>query len=179
MLQVSERGPRQRLAVEFGGMVVLPVMAPTCLWSPATRSTQAVTGMGGEAIIRLQAGPGWTGEPTDYWAPTIWLDLDNTDNDLGGISVTLIDAPGATPSQLVLALGKDGNAYLVDRNNLGGITAPVAQANVFAGGNRGTSAVTIVRMREHILLLITTRAGRSRLTESPRQVLPWSLGHGA
>jgi hypothetical protein len=98
--------------------------------------------MGGEAIIRLQAGPGWTGEPTDYWAPTNWLDLDNTDSDLGGISATVIDVPGATPSQLVLALGKDGNAYLVDRNNLGGITAPLAQANVFAGGNRGTSAVT-------------------------------------
>jgi hypothetical protein len=55
---------------------------------------------------------------------------------------TVIDVPGATPSQLVLALGKDGNAYLVDRNNLGGITAPLAQANVFAGNNRGTSAVT-------------------------------------
>ena len=27
--------------------------------------------MGGEAIIRLQAGPTWTGMPTDYWAPTI------------------------------------------------------------------------------------------------------------
>ena len=70
------------------------------------------------------------------------MDLDNTDSDLGGISATVIDVPGATPSQLVLALGKDGNAYLVDRNNLGGITAPVAQANVFAGGDRGTSAVT-------------------------------------
>jgi hypothetical protein len=98
--------------------------------------------MGGEAIIRLQAGPTWTGEPTDYWAPTNWLDLDNTDSDLGGISATVIDVPGATPSQLVLALGKDGYAYLVDRNNLGGISAPVARANVFAGGNRGTSAVT-------------------------------------
>lgn len=42
----------------------------------------------------------------------------------------------------MLALGKDGKAYLVDRNNLGGITAPVAQANVFASGNRGMSAVT-------------------------------------
>lgn len=98
--------------------------------------------MGGEAIIRVQAGPTWTGEPTDYWAPTNWLNLDNTDSDLGGINATLITVPGATPSQLVLALGKDGNAYLVDRNNLGGISAPVAQANVFAGGNRGTSAVT-------------------------------------
>ena len=50
---------------------------------------------------------------------------------------------GATPSQLVLALGKDRNAYLINRNNLGGITAPVAQANMVSGAtNRGTSAVT-------------------------------------
>ena len=32
--------------------------------------------MGGEAIIRLQAGPTWTGQPTDYWAPTNWFSLD-------------------------------------------------------------------------------------------------------
>ena len=96
--------------------------------------------MGGEAIIRLQAGPTWTGMPTDYWAPTNWLNLDNGDTDLGGVSATVIDVPGATPSQLVLALGKDSNAYLVNRNNLGGITSPVAQANV-SDTNRGTSAV--------------------------------------
>ena len=29
--------------------------------------------MGGEAIIRLQAGPVFTGQPTDYWAPTNWF----------------------------------------------------------------------------------------------------------
>jgi len=99
--------------------------------------------MGGEAIIRLQAGPVWTGQPTDYWVPTNWFSLDNTDTDLGGVSATVIDVPGATPSQLVLALGKDSNAYLVNRNNLGGITAPVAQFNMAAGTtNRGTSAVT-------------------------------------
>ena len=50
--------------------------------------------------------------------------------------------PGATPSQLVLALGKDRNAYLLNRNNLGGITAPVVQANVSGNTLRGTSAVT-------------------------------------
>src|SRR5213592_4902398 len=96
--------------------------------------------MGGEAIIRLQAGPVWSGQPTDYWAPTNWFSLDNTDTDLGGVSATVIDVPGATPSQLALALGKDGNAYLVNRNNLGGIALAVAQANV-SGTNRGTSAV--------------------------------------
>src|SRR5256714_6373206 len=96
---------------------------------------------GGEAIIRLQAGPTWTGQPTDYWVPTNWFSLDNSDTDLGGVSATVVDVPGATPSQLVLALGKDSNAYLVNRNNLGGIGAPVAQADV-GNSNRGTSAVS-------------------------------------
>jgi hypothetical protein len=97
--------------------------------------------MGGEAIIRLQAGPVWTGQPTDYWAPTNWFSLDGTDTDLGGCSAMLIDVPGATPSQLVLALGKDGKGYLLNRNNLGGIAAPVASANL-PTAVRGQSAAT-------------------------------------
>lgn len=72
---------------------------------------------GGEAIIRLQAGPVFSGQTTDYWAPTNWFSLDNGDTDLGGCSAVLIDVPGATPSQLVLATGKDSNAYLLNRNN--------------------------------------------------------------
>jgi len=42
----------------------------------------------------------------------------------------VFDAPGATPSKLILALGKDGNAYLLDRTNLGGIAAPLAVSHV-------------------------------------------------
>jgi hypothetical protein len=97
--------------------------------------------MGGEAIIRLQAGPVWSGQPTNYWAPANWFSLDQTDTDLGGVSATLVDVPGATPSQLVLALGKDGKAYLINRNNLGGITAPVASVNL-PTAVRGQSAAT-------------------------------------
>ena len=62
--------------------------------------------MGGEAIIRLQAGPIFSGQPTDYWAPTNWLSLDNSDTDLGGVSAMLIDVPGAKPSQLGACAGK-------------------------------------------------------------------------
>ena len=97
--------------------------------------------MGGEAIIRLQAGPMFSGLPSDYWAPTNWFDLDNGDTDLGGVSAMLIDVPGANPSQLVLATGKDGNAYLLNRNNLGGIGPPVAQLSV-DGVIRGQSSAT-------------------------------------
>ncbi len=96
---------------------------------------------GGEAIIRLQAGPTFSRQPTDYWAPVNWQALDAGDTDLGGCSAILIDVPGATPSQLVLALGKDGNAYLLNRNNLGGITAPVASLPV-DGVTRGQSSAT-------------------------------------
>jgi hypothetical protein len=97
--------------------------------------------MGGEAIVRLQAGPTFTGNPTDFWAPANWHDLDVNDTDLGGCSAILIDVPGATPSQLVLALGKDGNAYLVNRNNLGGVAGPVSSLGV-DGTMRGQSSAT-------------------------------------
>src|SRR6476660_5296864 len=133
--------------------------------------------MGGEAIIRLQAGPTWTGQPTDYWTPTNWFSLDNTDTDLGGVSATVINVPGATPSQLVLALGKDHNAYLVDRNNLGGIALPVAQASV-GGINRGTSAVTYHTSQGTYFGFHnesnTIRAYKVTATNPPTIVFAWS-----
>ena len=97
-----------------------------------TTGNGSVTGTwgGSEAVIRLQPGPIFSGNPTDYWAPTNWFNLDQVDTDLGGVSATLVDVPGATPSQLVLALGKDSKAYLLNRNNLGGISTPVASANL-------------------------------------------------
>src|SRR5438552_12238358 len=133
--------------------------------------------MGGEAIIRLQAGPIWSGQPADYWAPTNWFNLDISDTDLGGVSATVIDVPGATPSELVLALGKDSNAYLLDRNNLGGITSPVTQANV-SGINRGTSAVTY-HTSEGTYIAFHNDAGSIRSykitpTNPPTIVFGWS-----
>ena len=77
--------------------------------------------MGGEAVIRFQPGPIFTGLPADYWAPVDWLTLDNQDKDLGSCGPLLMDVPGATPSALVVAIGKDRNARLLDRNHLGGI----------------------------------------------------------
>jgi hypothetical protein len=82
---------------------------------------------GGEAVVRFQPGPIFI----DVWAPFNWLDLDLGDTDVGGSGPLLVDVPGATPSALVLALGKDGNAYLLNRNNLGGVLGiPVAQLHV-------------------------------------------------
>ena len=135
------RGLQQPSVGESGDMAALPAMGLICLWLLVTLSTRAVCGAGAKRLFAYKPGQLWTGQPADYWAPTYWQTLDNGDTDLGGVSATLVDVPGATPSQLVLALGKDSNAYLLNRNNLGGIASPIAQANV-GGINRGTSAVT-------------------------------------
>ncbi len=88
----------------------------------ATGNTfRATTWMGGDAIIRLAPGAKFSGDPADYFAPSDWKRLDDGDVDLGGSGPVLFDAPGATPSELAVALGKNGMAYLLDRNRLGGI----------------------------------------------------------
>ena len=77
----------------------------------------------GEAIIRLTAGLANHSNTADYFAPADWQTLDGEDLDLGGtggmpLSVHLTAAK--TVPRLI-EFGKDGNAYLMNRSNLGGI----------------------------------------------------------
>ncbi len=85
---------------------------------------------GGEAILRFQPGPVFSSQAVDYWTPSNWAALDASDTDIGGSGPLLVDVPGAVPSALVVSLGKDGNAYLLNRTNLGGIGGQIAQAHV-------------------------------------------------
>ena len=88
---------------------------------------------GNEAVIRLQPGPVFSNTSADFWAPLNWIALDSADADLGGSGPVLFDVPGANPSALILQTGKDRNAYLINRTNMGGVAAPVAQAVVSTG----------------------------------------------
>lgn len=90
----------------------------------------AASWSGGEAIVRFQPGPVFSGLTNDYWAPTNWQSLDGSDTDLGGTGALLVDVPGANPPNLVVSLGKDGNAYLLNRTNLGGVSGPLAKAHI-------------------------------------------------
>jgi hypothetical protein len=135
---------------------------------------------GGEAIVRLQAGPVFSGNPTDFWAPANWQSLDNSDTDLGGCSAILIDVPGATPSQLVLALGKDGNAYLVNRNNLGGVAGPVTSLGV-DGTLRGQSSATYTTGQATYFVFRAEdssqiKAYKITATSPPSIVSAWNVG---
>ena len=142
-----------------------------------TGNTFNATGWsGGEALLRFDVGP--LSAPADFWAPANWLALDNSDLDIGGSGPVVIDVPGATPSQLVLALGKDGNAYLLNRSNLGNVGAPVAQASVSAG-NIIQAAVTY-HTASGTYVVFTTSAGlltalRIGASNPPTITTAWSV----
>jgi outer membrane protein assembly factor BamB len=87
----------------------------------------------GETIFRLPPSLKFSGQSQDYFVPSNWAALDNADTDLGGTAPIVFDVPGATPPALVIGLGKDGNAYLLDRGNLGGISNPLVLAQVANG----------------------------------------------
>jgi hypothetical protein len=96
------------------------------------------TWAGGDAVIRLS--PGATFGMTAYFAPTNWLALDNADLDMGTAPV-IFDLAGSTPSKLAIVFGKDGNAYLLDRTNLGSVSSPVAMLGVASDVILGAPAV--------------------------------------
>jgi outer membrane protein assembly factor BamB len=75
----------------------------------------------GEAVLRLSAGPVFSAQSRDYFTPSNWKALDATDADLGSSGPLLVDVPGANPSQLVVAFGKNGVGYLVNRSDMGGV----------------------------------------------------------
>ena len=95
---------------------------------------------GGNAVIHLTPDLVLNGT-ANYWAPTNWSSLDQQDLDLGGSGALLVTVPGATPSNLVVALGKDQNMYLLNRTNLGGVGPALVQQTVGTGPIR-QAAVT-------------------------------------
>ena len=81
----------------------------------------------GEAVFRVSPDLRRSNDKADFFAPSDWSDLDQRDLDLGGTNPVALDAPAASGSRpLVLAFGKDHKAYLLDRNNLGGIGGQLA-----------------------------------------------------
>jgi hypothetical protein len=140
---------------------------------------------GGEAVIRFQPGPIFSGSPTDYWVPENWLDLDSFDEDLGSSGPLLVDVPDATPSHLVVALGKDRNAYLVNRDNLGGISAPIAVSQVAsstilqAAVTYRTKQSTYVAFRANNDGNTVLSALRITATNPPTIASGWNVNRGA
>jgi len=106
------------------------------IWSPgglsivdhnlffATGNTMDAQSWGdGEAVFRLGADLRRTdGSGGYYFTPADWKRLDAHDADLGGSNPLPLNlSAGGRSQSLILALGKDGKAYLADQKNLGGV----------------------------------------------------------
>lgn len=85
----------------------------------------------GEAVFRVPPDLTRSNDKRDYFAPSNWKALDARDEDLGGSNPIPLDVAGAGGSQaLMVALGKDRKAYLLNRDDLGGIGGQLAAATV-------------------------------------------------
>ena len=97
-----------------------------------TGNTFGATGWGdGEAVLRLSPDRPRPAESRDFFAPLDWRDLDRRDLDLGGTAAIPLDLAGPNGARkLIFTVGKTGEAYLLDRTNLGGIGGALASERV-------------------------------------------------
>jgi hypothetical protein len=90
-----------------------------------------------ESVVKVQADPsssagnqgtnpnGWGLKITDYFTPFNVVALDNADEDLGSGSPLVLPDSAGIPNHphLMVAAGKEGKTYLIDRDNMGKFNA--------------------------------------------------------
>jgi outer membrane protein assembly factor BamB len=104
---------------------------PTRRTKPPHRSRDRAEWSDGEAVLRFSPDLARPIESRDYFVPLDWRDLDRHDLDLGGTAAIPLDVTGQNgPRKLIFAIGKTGEAYLLDRDNLGGVGRAFASARV-------------------------------------------------
>jgi hypothetical protein len=125
------------------------------IWAPAglseaggflyfsTGNTEGARNWGdGEGVFRVGPDLTHTTDPRDFFAPLDWRQLDDDDLDLGGVTPLPLTLLG---SDVLLAFGKDGKAYLLNRANLGGFGGVIAMGQAARGAIITAPAVYPVR----------------------------------
>jgi len=122
-----------------------PVIGGAGIWSPAgptidsTGAVYVVTGNGSatqtfaysNSVIQLSPDL----QMRSFFAPSNWRSLDASDTDLGSVGATLLPSLG-----VVVAVGKEGVAYLLRAGQLGGVGGQIASRAVCAGALGGTAS---------------------------------------
>jgi hypothetical protein len=116
----------------------------TSLYAATGNTIGASTWGDGEAIVRVlpKLAHAANSDTTDYFAAGNWETLDQEDLDIGGTGPVPVNVPAASgTAALLLGLGKDGNAYLLNRERLGGIGGALIVKQVSTGEIRTAPAV--------------------------------------
>ena len=158
-----------------------PVAREAGIWSPAgatisaSGSVYVVTGNGepsatfaySNAVIRLSPDL----HVQSFFAPSNWKDLDAGDVDLGSVGATLLPSLG-----VVLAIGKEGVAYVLGADQLGGIGGQRASRKVCSGALGGTArsetdSMVWVPCSDGLVALSVTRDSIAVAWRAPRPSL--------
>lgn len=149
---------------------VVPTRRMAGIWNPAGSAIDAsgdlwvTTGNSasqsnfdfGNAVIRLDPQLNLA----DYFAPSNWARLNAGDTDLGSLGPVLL------PNGRVLAMGKEGIAYLADAGNLGHVGNPLASLQVGGGafGAAATSGTTVFVPTTRALVAISAKGDQLAVT---------------
>jgi outer membrane protein assembly factor BamB len=114
----------------------------------------ASTWSDGEAVFRVAPDLQRSEDKQNYFAPSDWKALDAHDEDLGGSNPLPFKIPTARGGEedMVLALGKDRKAYLLNGANLGGIGGQLAVKTV--SGTRITTAPAVFPVGRDIFVAL-------------------------
>ena len=93
-----------------------------------------------EQVVRITG----MGTKADYYYPTNWQAMDESDADFGSVNAMVVNVPGATPSSVVVAIAKDGRGYVLNAASLRGSTTSTA-----AGGHLSTFTLASGAMSIH------------------------------
>jgi hypothetical protein len=102
----------------------------------ATGNTRGATRWGGgEAVFRLGPDLARSNRTQDYFAAANWRALDAADADLGSSNPLPLDVPqGGGLQRLILAMGKDAHAYILNRDDLGGLGGALVAQTIATQG---------------------------------------------
>jgi len=96
----------------------------------------------GEAVFRLPPDLHRSNDKRGFFAPSDWQALDAHDLDLGGSNPVPVNVSGPGGNRaLMVALGKDRKAYLLNRDELGGIGGQLEVLTASTGMIRTAAAV--------------------------------------
>jgi outer membrane protein assembly factor BamB len=152
-----------------------PVAREAGIWSPAGPTVDAsgalyvVTGNGSptqsfaysNSVIQLSPDL----HVRSYFAPGDWRSLDAIDADLGSVGATLLPSLG-----VVIAVGKQGVAYLLRADALGGVAGQIASRSVCAGAWGGTAwsgPMVLVPCSDGLVALSVTQTSLSIAWKAP------------
>ena len=157
------------MAVPLGGGTVFSYRVPSSreagIWAAggatiaASGSVYVVTGNGesrssfdfSNSVVKLS----WDlSAVQSYFAPANWISLNATDTDLGSVGAALLPSLG-----VVVTVGKEGVAYLLNADQLGGIGGQLAARQVCAGawgGMAWTGSTVFIPCADSLVALTVT-----------------------